>query len=468
MRGMRSKVEVLSQDEIELIHKESLRILENVGVSVPSDEYLDACEKAGAKVERSTSTVKIPSKLMEILMLEHIKADSLSQESDDGRVKPLTGGISTQIFMYDYKTQTRRYGVLDDIKKGIALSEHLDNIPAAGAVVVPHDVPHNMTDIISYQTLYSYSSKPGATYILSPVSAKYIIEMAKLMGKELSYGLKVISPLQFRKESLEMSLIFARQGYNLSVGPMVVGGATGPVTVAGILTLQNAENLAGIFLIYALTGKLCRSYSGYCHSMDLRTTLCSFGSPNQTFFGIAAAQIARFYGLRPGSNSGITDALLPDFQAGFEKAVSIAFSCLAGSMGIGAQGIAGADQGMSMEQLVIDNEWLSFYNYIINGFEVSMETIGTDVISSVGIGGVFTAEEHTIRHMRSSYWESRIFGRLGYDALQSRGFTGILDRAHDFVKDAIARSYPKEPVIPQSRHDELNYLVKCAEEEMKR
>ena len=38
--------------------------------------------------------------------------------------------------------------------------------------------------------------------------------------------------------------------------------------------------------------------------------------------GIATAQMAAFYGLTSGSNSGLTDALYPDFQVGFEKSFS--------------------------------------------------------------------------------------------------------------------------------------------------
>lgn len=56
------------------------------------------------------------------------------------------------------------------------------------------------------------------------------------------------------------------------------------------------------------------------------------------------AQMAAFYGLTSGSNSGLTDALYPDFQAGFEKSFSAVCSALAGSDAIGGQGIVGADQ----------------------------------------------------------------------------------------------------------------------------
>ena len=88
----------------------------------------------------------------------------------------------------------------------------------------------------------------------------------------------------------------------LDMTPLVMAGSTAPVTLAGALAQQNAEVL---------------------------------GSPNQALFGIATAQMAAFYGLTSGSNSGLTDALYPDFQAGFEKSFSAVCSVLAGSDAIG-------------------------------------------------------------------------------------------------------------------------------------
>lgn len=463
MIKIRASVEVLSQDEIEIIHKSTLRILENVGVKVPNAECLDMCEKAGAIVDRDTCVVKIPSRVMEEVLTE-VKKNAGGAKIDD-YVQNLKGNISTQVFIVDYMTQTRRYGKMDDVIKGIVLTDRLENISSSSAVVVPHDVPHNMSDILCHQAIYTYSTKPGGTYILSPVSAKYIIQMADAMGLPSGYFLETVSPLQFTKESLEMALVYVKQGKHIGIGPMVVGGSTGPVTLAGTVTLQNAEILASIFIIFTINRDY-GNYGSYNHTMDLRTTLCSFGSPNQAILGMAAAQLGRHYGLSVASNSALTDALLPDFQGGFEKAVSGVFSCLAGAGNVGAQGIVGADQGISFEQLVIDNEWLDAYNYILRGIEVNENTVAADIIESVGIGGNFISEEHTAEYMRDNYWVSHLFNRDNWEGWCAKGSKQVLDWAHEYVLSTFNRHYPPQPVIEQSKLDEINYIVKCAEEEL--
>ncbi|AEE97897.1 trimethylamine methyltransferase family protein [Mahella australiensis] len=466
MARVKCELNILRQEEIELIHENTLRILENVGLQVPNDECLELCRKAGAIIDKEKDIVRIPSKIMEQL-LEKMRGEYEGSTNVETPSR-ISGSISTQVFVADYKTRTRRYGCLDDVMKGISLVEHLNNIPSSNAVTVPSDIHHTLTDVVSYQKIYEYSEKPGGTYILSPESARYIIEMSKIIGREVGYLLETVSPLRFRKESLEMALIFVKENQPLSIAPMVMGGASAPITAAGTVTLMNAEVLGSIFVIYAISGKINGFYGHGTHSMDMSTLLCSFGSPNQALLGMASAQMAKFYGINGGSNSGLTDALLPDFQAGFEKALTAIFSCMGGTVSIGAQGIVGADQGFSFEQLVIDNEWLDAYNYTIEGFEVTQENIAADLIEKIGIGGNFMAEEHTVKNMRSSYWFSKIFNRNDWDEWRRKGSKTIEERAHEFVED-VTRDYNKRlPVIDERKFEEIEYIVKKAKDELYR
>ncbi|MHB1365079.1 MAG: trimethylamine methyltransferase family protein [Eubacteriales bacterium] len=430
MKRMLSRVEILSQEEVQLIHKAALGILEKTGIQMPDDECLRRCEKVGAKVDYVSGVVCIPREVMEdIIELARAKQSGLPQE-----VQRLSGGISTQIFVTDYLSKTRRPGNTDDVLRGIAMVQHLSNIPHCNAAAVPSDVDSRISDLHACHLIYKYSKKPGGTYIINPGAANAIMDMAECLGRRQGYLFESVSPLRFRKETLQMGLMFADRGHGLGIGPMIMGGSTGPVTMAGIITLAVAEVLASLFGVYALTNKVPLFFGHGSHSTDPRTMLCSFGSPNQAMIGIGTAQMARFYGVPSGSNTALSDALMPDFQCGFEKTFSALFSLLAGSVGIGCQGIAGADQGFSFEQLVIDNEWIDAYNYVISGYEATEETIAEELINEVGIGGNFISEEHTVKHLRESWWPSKLFTRESFDQWTVSGKTDILDRAHALVE----------------------------------
>ncbi len=462
MKKIKTSIEVMTEAEVQLIHESALKILAEVGINVPCEEMLNMVAEAGAVVDLEKENMKIPVAVME-KFLDKMRAESTFKIEETPT--KLSGWISTQVSLVDYHTKERRYGRRDDILKGIKLVEHLKNIPAANAVVVPADVPYEVSDIVSFADIYKYSTKPGGTYILTPFSTKYVIELDKLFGRQPGYLFENISPLSYKKDTCEMAITFAKNGGGLGIAPMAMSSATAPVTVSGTLVIQTAEILSSIFIVHRLTG----GYPGFaasCHSVDPKTMLCSFGSPNQALFGIAAAQMAKFYGIQGGTNTALTDSLYPDFQGGFEKGITAAFNNLSGACSIGCQGIVGADQGFSYEQLVIDNEWIDYYNYITSGFEVSPQSIGLDTIFDVGIKGNFLGEEHTVEYMRDSYWVSDIFGREDWANWVANGKKTILERAHDFVEEVTTDYKDAKPVISDSLCGSIDEIVAAAMAEL--
>lgn len=464
MKKIQTSLKVLSDEEILLIHNSALKILANIGMKVPNDEVLGMCADSGCKVDLNTKVVKFPTGLMESF-LDQMKRESKFHIEDEAQ--QLSGWISTQVTLVDYGTKERRYGLRDDNLKVIKLVEHLKNIPACNAAVVPSDVPYDIADVVTFADIHKYSTKPGGTYILTPTGAKYVSQINKVLGLRDGYLFETISPLTFKPDTVEMALAFAKNGGGLGIAPMAMSSATAPVTVSGTLTLETAEVLGSCFLVHMMTGEY-PSFSASCHSVDPSTMLCSFGSPNQALFGVAAAQMARFYGISGGTNTGLTDALVPDFQGGLEKGITAALNSLSGSCSIGCQGIVGADQGFSYEQLVIDNEWIDYYNYITRGFEVTEERIGYDVIEEVGIAGSFLGEDHTVEYLRDSYWMSNIFNRDDWSNWVTKGKKDIYWRAHEFVERVTVGYREMTPVLDASLCAQLDDIVREASEEIEK
>lgn len=457
MNRLRAFVEVLSRDELQAIHDASLRILERTGMSMPHEECLDLCGRRGARVDRQAQVVRLPVALIEDF-IETMRA-AAAPPADPLERRPLVGEISTQIHVVDYATKTRRPGTSDDIRKGIALVQRLEHVGRANAVCVASDVDPRVTDIHAYRLITTHSRKPGGTYILSPRSAEAVMDMAEAIGRRESYLFESVAPLRFRRETLETGLRFARRGHRLGIAPMIQGGSTAPATIAGMCALINAEVLGSLFAVHSLTGEVPGSYVHGSHATDPTTLLCSFGSPSQALLGIATAQLAGFYGLEAGSNSALSDSLQPDFQCGIEKGLSALCSCLAGTVAIGCQGIAGADQGFSFEQLVLDDEWLDAWRFVVSGFTVDAETIAGELIERVGIGGDFIAEEHTAAHLGRSWWRSRLFERRSWDAWQAAGSSTLLERAHRLVEELTEGYRAAEPVLPAGQAADIERIA---------
>jgi trimethylamine--corrinoid protein Co-methyltransferase len=477
MKDILSQIEILDQDDIERLHQATLEVLATVGCRLPHRRVLNMMRQAGARVDQATATVWIPPDLVE----EAIRgtAEAAAREGEGSQVFP-PAPIKSRRFrikpgnqanIVDYRAASRRQGTTEDVIKGIVLCNELPYVASCMPLVTPADVPAFMGDLYGYYLCTLYSKKPYSVYVLSPEAARLIIRIWEIARTEpsraadpprISYLLEPNGSLSFDEFSLDMTLTFAEAGHRIHQGPMAMAGLDAPLTLAGTLVIQNADNLVGIVLCHLL--RLPGTWAGTAHTVDLRSALCSFGSPNQVLLGLAAIQLGRYYGYDVYVNSGLTDACPPDFQAGFEKGVSAIVALLAGAQAVGAQGIVGADQGTSFEQLVIDNEWAGAIDHILGlGFEVCDETLAVETIKKVGIGGSYLAEEHTIRHMRETYWPATIFNQKTWDSWMASGGQDVYTRAHQRVEEILARHYPPEPLISSSLVKSLDEILREAQ-----
>jgi len=459
-----SRIQVLNDEEIEQIHNKSLQIMEQIGCHIPEKRVLKLFQKAGAVVDYARSIVKIPPDLTEE-SLEEVKQRNASIKEKAFTSETIKERMGISAWIVDHRTGKRRYGLVKDILEAVAVGNRLENIGYVSAFVVPHDVPPLFSDVISFAKVLPHTLKlpgttrPGPAYIFSARSAKYIIEMAKVIGTELSYPLEPISPLRYRKESLEIALEFAKNKFAIQIGPMVTAGSSGPVTLAGTLSLQNAEILTGIVLTHLLNPNQREMvYGGIAHTLDLRTTTCSCGCPNHVLLGLAQIQMAKHYGLPCRINLGLTDSNIPDFQGGFEQGLSVVLAFLAGAERISPRGLVGADQAVSLVQLVIDNECISYLNRLLKGFKVDKETIAFQTIKKVGIGGNFLVEDHTLKHMREEMWSSSLFIRSGWTSWSNTNTKTLADLALEKVKNILSKDYPPKPVVDEYKLKEIERL----------
>ena len=81
------------------------------------------------------------------------------------------------------------------------------------------------------------------------------------------------------------------------------------------------------------------------------------------------------------------------------------------------------------------------------------------MIEAVGIGGNFLGEEHTVEHMRDSYWISNIFNRDDWSNWVAKGAKDIYDVAHAYVEKATEGYQNMEPVLAPSLCEELDRIV---------
>jgi trimethylamine--corrinoid protein Co-methyltransferase len=473
------RLHVLTEQEIEAIKDASLVILRDTGVMVHHEEILCLLGEAGAKMDPHRKVARLPEKLV---------MDSVSgagrQYVLHGRDRTRTArfGYGDLVLMsspgqfawIDLQTGQRRPATVQDAHEAIRLGDALENITIVGAMAQPETLSEKYRDVVLTGELLKATAKPTRCWVRNGATARYILEIYRtIAGGDVALRaqpmieafLEPISPLQLPGDGLDIVKEFAQAGQPVSIGPMAMTAGTAPGTLAGTLAQENAEILAGLVITQLLAPGTPITYGGIPHIMDPRTGICSFGSPEQGLMAVAMVQIARSYGFPVYINVGLTDAKLPDAQAGVEKAATLLLGVLAGADTFGHCGICGTDHAGSPLWLAFDDELMSYIKRISRGIAVDAEHLATNVIHSVGPAGNFLAEEHTVRHFREELWlPGSIWTRQPYDLWQSEGATSFADRLRGRVDDILA-THQAQP-LDEALSREIDQIVTSAKREL--
>lgn len=166
-------------------------------------------------------------------------------------------------------------------------------------------------------------------------------------------------------------------------------------------------------------------------------------SPEAILLHCATAQMAHYYGLPFQGGSGV-DSLLPDAQAGYERAMQAVSFSLAGVNFIHlAFGMMGQLLTSSYEQAVIDNEIFEAAFRMAAGIPVTTETMAVDQIARAGPGGQFLNQRYTLQEYRRQQWQPQLTARLGWDEFQSGlGGRDIRQRANEMARRILKDHHP--------------------------
>ena len=137
--------------------------------------------------------------------------------------------------------------------------------------------------------------------------------------------------------------------------------------------------------------------------------------------------------------------------------MSMLMAALAGANMI--YGLGMIDLGMTLDfsQIVIDNELAKMVRKIIGGIPVNDETMAVDVIRSVGCGGHFLQEEHTLKHMREEQSYTALFDRRPYGQWKGDGEKDLPARAKAKMRQILAthKPLPLDPDVAKTLDDIL-------------
>ncbi len=479
-------IRVLSAEQMERIDDAAMKILEETGMIIQSAEALGLLEKAGCKVDRATSLVRFPRAVVKEAVarmksgfaapgrpermpvrFSHVRFRATPYEVHrDFTVS--AGGFNC--FLVDLDGAKRK-ATMDDVLSSINMVNRLDQVDLSGLPVSDQAVPPDKRPIVMAATLAKFTRKIGGIETFRVEDVGPILDIAEVAaGSAEAFRLKprlvgyaeVRSPLCFDRNMVDIFLEYVRRGVPQTVDTMPCGGATAPVTAAGILALGAAETLAPVVLAYAAREDAVVGVDITPSYADMSSGIFKYSGADRWQLLMARVQLlAEYYGVPTGVHGGKTDSCFLGEQAGAEKMGSMLLPVLAGAVGIGTVGQVENAVTFSPVQLVIDNEIARCVRRIVRPMEVTDDTLAADLVRAVGPGGNFLNEMHTAAYFRDEMLLSPLFSAQPWDRAHAEcGRYDTVPAATEAARELWKK--PEQPVLSDDQVKAIDAIVKRA------
>ena len=467
---LQSAGQFLSPEDLERIHKTSMKVMEQVGISFPHQETIAVFEAHGFRTDGD-----------KVFLEEQQVLDALASVPDQFTIHALNPEKSVVVgdgfpvfapgygapFLVDYEAG-KREPTMEDYHDLVRLVDALPNQDLSGHLLVePSDVPSETAHLLMLKAHMLHSDKPFLGSTEGQIGAENTMAMAGILfGEEIgerpvTAGLiNSLSPLGYSDEMLRALAVYTEHRQPVIIAALAMAGSTGPITLAGLLAMQNAELLAGVVLTQLLSPTTPVLYGSTSTNIDMKTGALAVGSPELALIISAHAQLARYYGLPCRSGGALSDASFPDAQAGFESMASLLTTVNSGvDFVLHAGGILSSYLAFSREKLVLDDEMCGMLRHYEKGIEVNPGTLAYDVIASVGSQGNYLMEMHTVQRCRSEFWAPTLVDRTGLEVWMDTGRERAVDRAYARWKRLVADH--EDPPLDETT---VRQLARCVEE----
>jgi trimethylamine--corrinoid protein Co-methyltransferase len=184
------------------------------------------------------------------------------------------------------------------------------------------------------------------------------------------------------------------------------------------------------------------------------------GAPAYWSLMEATVKLGHWLGVPVRAGGSLTDAHLPDAQAGIESALAIDTVLRTGAQYVlHAAGILSSFNCFSPDKFVIDDEVLSALRIARRPIEVDDETLALDVMAATGPGGTVLGHAHTRRHARDGARRT-IMNRAPFETWRAAGGRDLAETAAARMAELLDSYEPPDDLDPVVRRQLDAYCLR--------
>jgi len=462
-------LKILTDSQVEQIHSATLNVLEEVGFKYESKKALKVLEDRGCIIDYDKMIAKIPPSLVEWAIASTPSSFFLKARDEQ---KSIRIGANTLYFMnstgarhVNVDTGMVAMATLEQNNLAVTVSDSLDSVhvfPSYTPYFEIEGVPPVMACPVSCAQRHRFSSKPnrGAQPTDSFI---WETQIALATDAQLMGCVEGAAPLSLAEDPCNAAFYYLEAGFPIYIASGSIMGGSHPITVAGASVSHNAELLAIIVLLQSIRPGCGIIANNFVSAMNMSTGDLNFGTAAIALHQMAYNQVWHSYYKIPINNTGsaFSNAKFIDYQLGAEKLPLATASALSGANMIVLHGGVTAELAYNPILAIIDDDIAKTLGKMVEGFSVSDETIGLDIIKNVGSEGTFLNTKQTRTLWKSEDYVPAIFDKSSYQEWLGSGKKSVIDKAKDKYEEIIATYKPK-PLTPQ-QDSEIDRILKEAQ-----
>ncbi len=450
-----------TDDRVAAIHDAALRVLEELGIKVLLPEARQRFASAGALVDEDTMMVRIGRDIVEHALASapksiHAHAPSADRDLvyEEGALTFMSGAGAPNV---TDRVGGRRPAGLADFTAIAKISQHFDVMHTMTASVEPQDVPVELRHYAMTKVQVETSDKLPFVYARGTPQVLEGFEMLRLAYGHSEEAFRATphtytvintnSPRQLDIPMAQGIIDFAEWGQISIITPFCLAGAMAPITIAGALTLQHAEALAGIALAQLVRAGAPVLYGSFASSVGMKSGAPAFGTPEHFTSALGAGQLARHIGL-PWRGGGGTASNAVDAQAANETQMAMWGAILGGcNMLVHAAGWIEGGLAVSLEKMIVDIEVLQMVAELCKPVPGDDDAIGFDAIAEVQPGGHFFSAAHTMSRYRTAFYEPLVADWSNFGNWTAAGSQTASERATAVWRDIVEGFTPPSTAV---------------------
>ena len=412
-----AQIRILSEHDIEKVHEITLEMLKDPGVEVQSESALRLLEQGGASVDFKEMRARIPEELVRETIKNLPKTMKFGARNPKQTMTypkegpPYMATNGTAVYMTDLRTGEKRTTTANDLADFMSVCDAMEPLDYVWPIVTAHDAPDETHALSELAVCLQGTTKHVQGEAMSAEEAKAQVELASAIagGEDLLAKSPLFSviqcpicPLEFEKGSVEATIEFAKAGIPVVSMSMALMGMTSPVSLASTMAIVNAENLASFTMSQLAKKGAPVVYSSESTSPNMMTGEIHYGALEEILLAAAAAQMADHYGAA-SMVGGFGLGLGGETPGIYLDPAELIFTSLTSATGTDfASGIGGLDQakGASLEQVVMDCDLWECVRELRKEVKMDDAHFVLDLVRSVGPGGTFLKELHTVKNMK--------------------------------------------------------------------